>query len=133
MIGIVLVSHGSLANEFGKALEHVVGKQTHLACININPDDDFESRRHDIMQAINDNNSGDGVVLCTDIFGGTPCNLAVSSCMTQNKVELISGLNLPMLIKLATMRETTNDVKEVANQCCEAAKKHINVASKVMA
>ncbi len=132
MIGMVLVSHGMLADEFGKALEHVVGKQAYLMCICINPDDDMAQRRTEIEDAITQTNNGDGVILFTDLFGGTPSNLAIS-CLAQKQVEVIAGLNLPMLIKLAMLRQNQHDVQKVANECCEAGKKHISLASNILA
>ncbi len=104
VIGIVLVTHGRLANEFLAALEHVVGPQSQVTTISIGPDDDMEQRRLEIEDAIKAVDSGNGVILLTDMFGGTPSNLAIS-IMKQGKVEVIAGINLPMLIKLASVRE----------------------------
>ncbi|MFL4995854.1 MAG: PTS sugar transporter subunit IIA, partial [Microvirga sp.] len=104
MIGMVLVTHGQLATEFKAALEHVVGPQEQLETITIGPDDDMETRRKDIMDAVCRVNSGQGVVVLTDMFGGTPSNLALS-CMTGGSVEVVAGINLPMLIKLASVRD----------------------------
>ena len=101
MIGMVLVTHGQLATEFKSALEHVVGPQGQLETITIGPEDDMEIRRKDIMAAVCRVNSGDGVVVLTDMFGGTPSNLALS-CMNGGSVEVVAGINLPMLIKLAS-------------------------------
>ena len=103
MIGLVLVTHGRLAEEFVAALEHVVGPQERIAAICIGPDDDMEQRRQDILTAVQTVDGGDGVVLLTDMFGGTPSNLAIS-IMEKALVEVIAGLNLPMLIKLASIR-----------------------------
>ena len=103
MIGIVLVTHGRLANEFLAALEHVVGDQEQIVAVSIGPDDDMERRRVDILKAVEAVNDGDGVVVLTDMFGGTPSNLAIS-IMDRSKVEVIAGVNLPMLIKLAGVR-----------------------------
>ena len=105
MIGMVLVTHGRLAAEFIAALEHVVGPQTNIAAVCIGPEDDMERRRQDILRAIGEVDAGQGVVLLTDMFGGTPSNLAIS-VMDKAKVEVIAGINLPMLIKLAALRET---------------------------
>ena len=105
MIGIVLVTHGRLASEFVAALEHVVGPQTQMAAVCIGPDDDMEQRRQDILHSIAEVDRGDGAVLLTDMFGGTPSNLAIS-VMDRGKVEVIAGVNLPMLIKLASLRQT---------------------------
>ncbi len=101
MIGLVLVTHGHLATEFRSALEHVVGPQRQIETIAIAPDDDIEGRRRDILDAIHTVDSGEGVVVLTDMFGGTPSNLAISA-MNGGKVEVIAGINLPMLIKLAS-------------------------------
>src|SRR5215213_9865707 len=118
MIGMVLVTHGQLATEFRAALEHVVGPQAQLETIAIGPDDDMDSRRGDIMAAVKKVNSGDGVVLLTDMFGGTPSNLAIS-CMNGAKVEVVAGINLPMLIKLARVREDA-DLGEAVAQAQDA-------------
>ncbi|MET0606445.1 MAG: PTS sugar transporter subunit IIA [Beijerinckiaceae bacterium] len=131
MIGMVLVTHGRLATEFRAALEHVVGPQSQLETIAIGPDDDMDSRRNDIMAAVKSVNSGDGVVLLTDMFGGTPSNLAIS-CMNGAKVEVVAGINLPMLIKLARVREDA-DLSEAVAQAQDAGKKYINIASRVLA
>src|ERR1700747_2517226 len=105
MIGMVLVTHGRLAEEFVAALEHVVGTQAQVAAVCIGPEDDMEQRRQDILRSIADVDSGEGAVLLTDMFGGTPSNLAIS-VMDRGKVEVIAGINLPMLIKLASLRNT---------------------------
>ena len=104
MIGMVLVTHGSLAKEFRAALEHVVGPQTQIETISIGPDDDMDQRRRDILAAIRGVDKGAGVVVLTDMFGGTPSNLAISA-MEGAKIDVIAGINLPMLIKLASIRE----------------------------
>ena len=101
MIGMVLVTHGRLAEEFVNATEHVVGPQTQVRAISIGPDDDMEQRRQDILNAVAEVESGAGVIILTDMFGGTPSNLAIS-VMDKANVEVIAGINLPMLIKLAT-------------------------------
>jgi PTS system mannose-specific IIA component len=131
MIGMVLVTHGQLATEFRAALEHVVGPQAQLETIAIGPDDDMDSRRGDIMAAVKKVNSGEGVVLLTDMFGGTPSNLAIS-CMNGAKVEVVAGINLPMLIKLARVREDA-ELGEAVAQAQDAGRKYINVASRVLA
>ncbi|WP_281017023.1 MULTISPECIES: PTS sugar transporter subunit IIA [unclassified Minwuia] len=130
MIGMVLVTHGRLAEEFIAATEHVVGAQENVRAISIGPDDDMEQRRKDIMEAVSAVNDGDGVVLLTDMFGGTPSNLAISM-MDQGEVEVIAGMNLPMLIKLATVREKSS-LREAAAIAQEAGRKYINVASQVL-
>ena len=104
MIGIVLVTHGRLAIEFRAALEHVVGAQEQMETVTIGPDDNVEQRRRDIIEAVKKVDSGDGVVILTDMFGGTPSNLAIS-VMSRPKVEVLAGINLPMLIKLVKVRD----------------------------
>ncbi|MGI9483562.1 MAG: PTS sugar transporter subunit IIA [Hyphomicrobiales bacterium] len=130
MIGLVLVTHGQLAVEFRAALEHVVGPQDHVEAIAIGPDDDMEQRRTDIMDAIARADSGKGVILLTDMFGGTPSNLAISVMEAAN-VEVLAGVNLPMLIKLASVREGKS-LKEAAEEAQEAGRKYINLASDVL-
>ncbi len=131
MIGLILVTHGRLAEEFRAALEHIVGAQTHLGTIAIAPDDDMEKRRKDIIAAIAEVEQGQGVVLLTDMFGGTPSNLAIS-LLEKGKVEVIAGINLPMLIKLASVRETMS-LHEAVHAAKDAALKYIAVASEVLA
>jgi mannose PTS system EIIA component len=130
MIGMVLVSHGRLATEFKAALEHVVGPQSQLQVIDIAPDDDMESRRGDIVSAIHSVDSGEGVVVLTDMFGGTPSNLAISA-MNGSNVEVVAGINLPMLIKLASVREERK-LGEAVTCAQEAGRKYISVASRVL-
>jgi PTS system mannose-specific IIA component len=130
MIGIVLVTHGNLAREFLAAMEHVVGKQEQARAISIGPDDDMEQRRADILAAAVDVDSGDGAILLTDMFGGTPSNLAIS-IMDRAKVEILAGVNLPMLIKLATVRRTEN-IADAVTQARDAGRKYISVASTLL-
>ena len=130
MIGLVLVTHGGLAREFVSAMEHVVGPQQNVTAICIGPDDDMERRRIDILEAVKAVDTGEGVVVLTDMFGGTPSNLAIS-IMDQAKVEVIAGLNLPMLIKLAKVRQTEN-LDTAVEQAQDAGTKYINVASKLL-
>ncbi|PCH79961.1 MAG: PTS fructose transporter subunit IIA [Hyphomicrobiales bacterium] len=130
MIGLILVTHGQLASEFRSALEHVVGSQQNFETICIGPDDDMEQRRKDISDAIDTVNSGSGVILLTDMFGGTPSNLAIS-LMEDAKVEVIAGVNLPMLIKLASVRLDDN-LENVVAEAKNAGRKYINVASQVL-
>ena len=128
---MVLVTHGALAEEFRAALEHVVGAQENLATICIGPDDDMEKRREDIVDAIVKVDTGHGVALLTDMFGGTPSNLAIS-LLEKDKVEVVAGINLPMLIKLASIRD--NEPLNVAVlEARDAARKYISVASEVLA
>ena len=130
MIGLVLVTHARLAEEFNAALEHVVGKQSRVVAISIGPDDDMERRRADILAAVGSVDDGDGVILMTDMFGGTPSNLAIS-VMSEAKVDVIAGVNLPMLIKFASIRETETLAAAVAS-VQEAGRKYINVASSLL-
>jgi PTS system mannose-specific IIA component len=127
MIGLVLVTHGDLAIEFKSALEHVVGPQEQVAAICIGPDDDMEVRREDIIAAVGQVNTGNGVVILTDMFGGTPSNLAISVMKTVN-AEVIAGMNLPMLVKLARVRGDL-ELKQAVTMAAEAGRKYINVAS----
>jgi PTS system mannose-specific IIA component len=130
MIGMVLVTHGHLATEFRAALEHVVGPQKAIETISIGPEDDMEQRRQDIVAAVALVDSGNGVVLLTDMFGGTPSNLAIS-VMDGAHVEVVAGINLPMLIKLASVREVAN-LEQAVTQAQDAGRKYINVASRVL-
>jgi mannose PTS system EIIA component len=130
MIGMVLVTHGALAHEFKSALEHVVGPQEHLETIAIGPEDDMEQRRDDIVRAVAAADQGQGVVILTDMFGGTPSNLAIS-IMQQREVEVIAGVNLPMLVKLARIRADV-DIKKAVAAAAEAGRKYINVASETL-
>ena len=131
MIGLVLVTHGQLASQFVAAMEHVVGPQEHVVSICIGPDDDMEQRRRDILEAVDLVNKDDGVILLTDMFGGTPSNLAIS-IMDKAQVEVIAGINLPMLIKLASVREQMS-LSEAVDKAQESGRKYISVASKVLA
>jgi PTS system mannose-specific IIA component len=131
MIGLVIVTHGGLAGEFRAALEHVVGPQTQMEAVSIGPDDDMELRRNEILAAIRRVDSGSGVVVLTDMFGGTPSNLAIS-VMDEAKVEVIAGVNLPMLVKLTSIRSEGDLVKAV-DLAKDAGRKYINVASQVLA
>jgi PTS system mannose-specific IIA component len=130
MIGIVIVTHGNLAQEFKLALEHIVGAQENMVAINIAADDDMEKRRNDISEAIKAVETGAGVIILTDLFGGTPSNMAISM-MQDDQVEVIAGINLPMLVKLAGLRETKT-ILEAAELAQEAGRKYIHVASKVL-
>jgi PTS system mannose-specific IIA component len=131
MIGLVLVTHGRLAVEFRAALEHIVGPQTHLETIAIGPEDDMEQRRQDILDAVKTVNDGAGVIVLTDMFGGTPSNLAIS-VMEPNRIEVIAGVNLPMLIKLASVRGE-KPLAGAISDAQDAGRKYINVASQVLA
>ena len=130
MIGMVLVTHGRLAEELRAAMEHVVGAQRGVATICIGADDDVEQRRLDIRHCIEEVDTGDGVVLITDMFGGTPSNLAISM-MDRPGVDVIAGANLPMLVKLAKVRSRQTLAECV--DCAEAAgRKYIAAASAVL-
>ena len=128
---MVLVTHGALANALRDAMEHVVGKQASLATVCIESDAEIESQRAEIAARMAEVNTGDGVILLTDMFGGTPSNLAIS-VMEQTRAEVIAGLNLPMLIKLASIRDR-GDLTTVVAHAQEAGKKYISVASYVLA
>ncbi len=130
MIGLVLVTHGRLATEFVTAMEHVVGPQTAIEAICIGPEDDMEARRADIAAAIAKVESGSGVIVLTDLFGGTPSNLAIP-LMDVGRIEVIAGINLPMLIRLESARRRMKVVEAVA-AAREAGRKYISVASEVL-
>lgn len=130
MIGLVLVTHGRLASEFIVAMEHVVGPQQQIAGICIGPEDDMEERRGQIADAIRAVDGGVGVIILTDLFGGTPSNLAIS-LMKSDKIEVIAGVNLPMLIRLDGARKTM-DVRGAVAAAREAGRKYISVASEVL-
>jgi mannose PTS system EIIA component len=130
MIGLVLVTHGRLAAEFVSAMEHVVGAQEHIRAVCIEADDDIEQRRAEIVDAVRAVDRGQGVVILTDMFGGTPSNLAIST-MDRPGIEVIAGVNLPMLIKLASVRETEG-LADAVKAAQEAGRKYINVASQLL-
>ncbi len=127
MIGLVIVTHGGLAAEFRAAMEHIVGPQEQLETVAIGPEDDITERRADLLQSIQRSDSGDGVIVLTDMFGGTPSNLAIS-VMEEAKVEVIAGINLPTLVKLAKVRGETALMEAVA-QAQDAGRKYIKIAS----
>jgi len=130
MIGMVLVTHGRLAEELIAALEHVVGPQVNISAVCIGPDDDMEQRRIHILECVAKAEEGNGVILLTDMFGGTPSNLAIS-IMDKANVEVLAGVNLPMLIKLVGVRQTQS-VQEAAHSAQEAGRKYINIASRLL-
>ena len=130
MIGLVLVTHGNLALEFISAMQHVVGKQEQVEAVCIGPEDDMEMRREEILKKAGEGNSGNGTIVLTDMFGGTPSNLAIS-IMDRAPVEIIAGINLPMLIKLASLRKDKS-LKEAVEGAQEAGKKYINIASQLL-
>jgi len=127
---MVLVTHGHLSSEFRDALEHVVGPQENLETISIGPDDDMERRRRDIMNAVKKVDTGSGAILLTDMFGGTPSNLAIS-VMDDTRVEVIAGMNLPMLIKLSTLRDDCS-LEDAVEKAMQAGRKYISIASHVL-
>ncbi len=130
MIGVVLVTHGALAQEFRIALEHIVGEQQMFATISIDPCDNIESRRDDIISAIESVDEGHGVIVVSDMFGGTPSNLAISM-MDRDKLEVIAGANLPMLIKIASIRKESS-LEETVAQALYSGRKYINAASQLL-
>ncbi len=130
MIGLVLVTHGQLAEEFRNAVEHVVGPQESFETVAIGADDDMEQRRSDIVDAVARVDGGTGVIVLTDMFGGTPSNLAIS-VMESGKVEVIAGMNLPMLIKLSSVRKN-DDMAKALSEAQAAGRKYINVASQLL-
>jgi len=131
MIGLVIVTHGRLAVEFRAALEHVVGPQSQIEAITIGPDDNGEQCRKNIIEAVKRVDSGDGVAILTDMFGGTPSNLAIS-VMSRPKVEVLAGINLPMLVKLAKVRGES-PLAEAVVAAQESGRKYITIASRVLA
>jgi PTS system mannose-specific IIA component len=130
MIGIVIVSHGNLGAEFLSVMEHVVGKQEQVAAVSVDADDNLEQKRAEILKKIKETDSGKGVILLTDMFGGTPSNLAIS-VTSDNNVEALAGINLPMLIKLASARKTET-LQQAALSGQEAGRKYINAASALL-
>ena len=130
MIGLVIVTHGELAVELRRATEHVVGPQEHMETICIGPDDDMEFRRDDIRAAVERVNCDKGVILLTDMFGGTPANLAISM-LDQGRIEILAGVNLPMLIKLAEARPNFS-LEEAAIKAKDAGQRYIAIASEIL-
>ncbi|MBN9256691.1 MULTISPECIES: PTS sugar transporter subunit IIA [unclassified Mesorhizobium] len=130
MIGLVLVTHGQLATEFRHAVEHVVGPQDNFETVAIGADDDMEQRRSDIVDAVARVDTGTGVIVLTDMFGGTPSNLAIS-VMESGRIEVIAGMNLPMLIKLSSIRKGDN-MAVALDEAQAAGRKYINVASQLL-
>ena len=130
MLGLVLVTHGNLAKEFVSAMQHVVGKQEQIETVCIGPEDNMEERRGEILSKVEKVNTGEGTIVLTDLFGGTPSNLAIS-IMDRAKVEILAGVNLPMLIKIASLRKEKN-LKDTVLGAQEAGKKYINIASQLL-
>ena len=130
MIGLIIVTHGRLAEEFVNVMEHIVGPQKQIASICMAPDDDLEQKRQEIVRKAREVDSGKGVLILTDMFGGTPSNLAIS-ITADKKVEALAGINLPMLIKLASVRQTET-LQQAALSGQEAGRKYINAASALL-
>jgi mannose PTS system EIIA component len=130
MIGVVIVAHGGLAGEFKATLEHVVGRQERLEALSIGPEDDVELRRTELIEAVRRVDCGDGVVVLTDMFGGTPSNLAIS-VMGETGAEVLAGINIPMLIKLASVRKEAK-LADAVKAAKEAGRKYISIASQVL-
>ena len=130
MIGIIIVTHGNLALELKSAMEHILGVQKNIEIICISSDDDLDERKNDIKGSIKKIDNNNGIVMLTDMFGGTPSNLAISFLKT-GKIEIISGVNLPMLVKLIGLRDS-NDLNEVAQETKNSAQKYISIASEIL-
>ena len=130
MIGIIIVTHGNLALELKSAMEHILGVQKNIEIICISSDDDLDERKNDIQVSIKKIDNNNGIIMLTDMFGGTPSNLAISSLKT-GKIEIISGVNLPMLVKLIGLRDS-NDLNEVAQETKNSAQKYISIASEIL-
>ena len=131
MIGLILVTHGQLAQEFVSAMEHVVGPQAAIESVCIGPQDDAQGRREEISEKIAEVDQGQGVIILTDLFGGTPSNLAIS-LLEEGRVEVIAGINLPMLIRLARAREAM-PVAEAVRAARDAGRNYITIASEFLA
>ena len=129
-IGVVIVTHGNLGAELLKVLEHVVGHQEKIEVVSIGPEDDMEETRLNILKSVNDVNCGKGAIVLTDMFGGTPSNLAIS-IMESSKIDVIAGINLPMLVKLTSVRSTLT-FTEAVDQAKEAGQKYIMTASQIL-
>ncbi|RGP40898.1 Protein-N(pi)-phosphohistidine--sugar phosphotransferase [Altererythrobacter insulae] len=130
MIGLILVTHGDLADHFVDAMEHVVGPQTAVETVCIGPSDDMEQRRQQIANSIASVDQGSGVIILTDLFGGTPSNLAIS-LLDRGSVEVIAGINLPMLIRLAGARKKMTVIEAIA-AAKKAGRNYITVASEFL-
>lgn len=130
MIGLVIVTHGRLAEEFVAALEHVVGPQSQLEAVCMAPDDDMEQKRQEIIDKVKTVESGKGVIVLTDMFGGTPSNLAIS-ITEEGKIEALAGINLPLLVKLASIRQT-EPLNKAAEMAVEAGRKYITAATALL-
>lgn len=131
MFGMILVSHGSIGTEMLRALDHIVGAQAQTSAISIAPDEDMDECRNQILSSIKDVNTGDGVVLLTDMFGGTPSNLAIS-VMPKTKAVVLAGVNLPVLVKLASMRETSS-LQDSVEAAADSGRKYIQLVTENLA
>ena len=130
MIGMIIITHGNLALELRAAMEHVIGLQKNTEIISINPDDDLEIKKEDIAKSIKKVDNNSGIIILTDMFGGTPSNLAITFLVPE-KIEIISGVNLPMLVKIAELRDSKN-LLEVIGAGKEAGQKYISIASEIL-
>ena len=130
MIGLIIITHGNLALELKSAMEHIIGSQADIEIFCINPDDDIDIQKNNIQNTIKEINKGNGIIILTDMFGGTPSNLALSF-LEPGKVEVLSGVNLPMLIKIGQLRDNTN-ILEVVKEGKTAAQKYISIASEIL-
>ena len=130
MIGLVIITHGNLALELKSAMEHIIGSQADIEIFCINPDDDIDIQKNNIQNTIKEINKGNGIIMLTDMFGGTPSNLALGF-LEPGKIEVLSGVNLPMLIKIGQLRDNTN-LLEVVKEGKIAAQKYISIASEIL-
>ncbi|RPF89971.1 MAG: PTS fructose transporter subunit IIA [Rhizobiales bacterium TMED168] len=130
MIGLIIITHGNLALELKSAMEHIIGSQADIEIFCINPDDDIDIQKNNIQNTIKEINKGNGIIMLTDMFGGTPSNLALGF-LEPGKIEVLSGVNLPMLIKIGQLRDNTN-LLEVVKEGKIAAQKYISIASEIL-
>ena len=130
MIGIIIVSHGNLALELKSAMEHILGVQQNIEILSLFPDDDLDKKKDNLEKLINKFDPNKGIIILTDMFGGTPSNLAISF-LKNKKIEVISGANLPMLVKLIGLREN-DDLKKIAEQAKDSAQRYISIASEIL-
>ena len=130
MIGLIIITHGNLALELKSAMEHIIGSQADIEIFCINPDDDIDIQKNNIQNTIREINKGNGIIMLTDMFGGTPSNLALGF-LEPGKIEVLSGVNLPMLIKIGQLRDNTN-LLEVVKEGKIAAQKYISIASEIL-
>ncbi len=131
MIGIVIITHGNLAHELLSAVQHIVGPQSYIKTVCIGPQDDLDLRRSEISSAIKSVDLGDGVALVTDMFGGTPCNLALAH-LKRGKVEVLAGANLPSLIKLIGLRIDA-PLEKAVDEAIRSGRKYMRAGSSELA